>query len=61
MKLVWVVRLDKQKVIWDSFQEAWQDYLSHEDYLHILPNPAWIYPRLISDSKLNSLPEHKGW
>jgi hypothetical protein len=61
MKIVWVVKLGKQKVLWETFREALEDYRNHEDYLRLLPNPAWIYPRLISKARFDQLKEHNGW
>jgi len=59
MKLVWVVQVGREKVLWDNFTDAWADYKTHDDYLWLLPNK--IYPKLVSAKYFESLKEHTGW
>lgn len=61
MKLVWVVRLEGRVCIYESFKEAYQDYKSHNDYLGLLNNPSWVYPKLMSKAKFETLIEFTGW
>lgn len=61
MKLVWVVRLEGRVCIHGSFKEAYYDFLSHRDYLELLPNPAWMYPKFMNKNKFENLTEFTGW
>jgi hypothetical protein len=61
MKIVWVVQLKGQKVLWETFREAWEDYSLHKNDSGLFSNPAWIYPRLISKVRFDQLKEHNGW
>jgi len=59
--IVWVVKVENRKCVFETFSEAWADYLTHKDYLALLPNPAWIYPKFMSRKKFKSLVEFTGW
>jgi len=59
--IVWCVRVEGRTCVFETFSEAWEDYKTHEDYLFLMPNPAWIYPKIMSKKKLESLSEFTGW
>lgn len=59
IKLVWVVQIGLEKVLWDNFKDAWADFKTHNDPYWLLSNK--IYPRLVSEVYFESLKEHDGW
>jgi hypothetical protein len=61
MKIVWVVQIKGQRVLWETFQEAWEDYCSHKYGSGLFSNPSWIYPKLIAKARFDRLKEHNGW
>jgi len=59
--IVWKVKVEGRSCVFEHFSDAWADFKTHEDYLFILPNAAWIYPVLMSRKRFNSLADFTGW
>ena len=56
MLLLWKIRVRKSGTcIYQTFEDAWEDWKSHDGELRV------IYPILMSQKKFISLPEHNGW
>lgn len=58
MKLVWIIRIGKQRVVWESFTWAVADFL---DLRTQGMGRVWIYPSFRTKRALESMPDFMGY